>query len=123
MDLSVVKAQAAVIELTLELDAPCAGVGPVGVGVTDPAGVAVNPNGVALTAMVGALVLVTLMMTQRRESSATFMINPCGFSITKLPRYVPVVLGATRSTEMSSVWPGKVRPKGTESGAPILSSE
>ncbi len=49
---------------------------------------------------------VTLMISHKRESSLTCMIRPAGFLMTKLPRRVPVAVGATRSMDMSAVWPG-----------------
>ena len=84
-----------------------------------PPGTAVAP--VAVGETVGALL--TLIMSHKRESSSTCMINPSGFLITKLPRYVPAVLGATRSTEISAVSPGFVTGRGTEAGALIAFSE
>jgi hypothetical protein len=51
------------------------------------------------------------------------MINPSGFLTTKLPRYVPATLGATRSTETSAVSPGFVTGSGTEAGALMAFSE
>ena len=80
---------------------------PVTVTVAEPAAVAVLPAGfdsaVAVAVAVIAVVTVTLIITHKRESSPTFMIKPAGFLMTKLPRWLPVVLGATKSTEISAV--------------------
>ena len=60
------------------------------------------PVGAPATAVAVGAASVTLMISHRRESSLTFMINPAGFFITKFARRVPGALGATRSTEMSA---------------------
>ena len=65
----------------------------------------------------------TLMINHNRESLSTCMINPAGFLTTKLPRYVPATLGATRSTDISAFSPGFVTGKGTEAGALMAFSE
>src|SRR5215207_1449249 len=120
--LSVVNSQSAVLKVEL-LAEPAVGEGPVAVAVAEPEAVAVSPSGVAVAVSVAAVVTVTLMITHRRESSPIFMIKPAGFLMTKFPRCVPVVLGAVRLTEISESCPGYVTFKGTEDGAPNISSE
>src|SRR5512133_2149401 len=90
------------------------------VDVTNPAPVPVAAPAAAVA--VGAS-SVTLMMSHSLESLLTCMINPAGFLITKCPRYAPGLLGATRSTDISAVWPGLVTGSGTEAGAAMRCSE
>ena len=94
-------------------------------GVPDVVAVAEPLPELETTVPVGVLVTepVTLMISQSRESSSTCMINPSGFSMTKLPQYVPATLGAIRSTETSAVSPGFVTGNGTEAGALMAFSE
>ena len=95
----------AVVILTLLLLAAVVGLVPSTVVVADTVAAlsAVFDGAVAVAVDVTAVVTVTLMITHKRESSPTFMINPAGFLMTKLPRWLPVVLGATKSTEISAV--------------------
>ena len=82
---SVVKAQVAVVELELLVVADIA-VELVPVTVTALLAVFEIAVPVVVTATVAALVTVTLMIAQRRESSPILMIKPAGFLMTKLPR-------------------------------------
>src|SRR5262245_60340689 len=85
--------------------------------------VGVAAAGSEVGAAVAADVILTLMMSHKRESSFTFMINPAGFLMTKLALWTPMLLGAVSSTEMSAVCPGYVRGNVTNAGAFMASSE